>query len=98
MPATIYIPASLSAEQVGKDSILSLILASTVLDKISNLEDGAGIQVHRRWAGRIHNGIITKGLLFWLYPTGCVGPKEEIKEDCERGKAGETVSWSPCNR
>ena len=95
MPATSSIPASLSVEQVGTDSvaqtILSSILASTVLDEISNIEDGAGIQVHLRRAGRVRDGVITKGLLFWLYPTGCVGPREEIKEDCERGKAGETV-------
>ncbi|KAJ7721836.1 hypothetical protein DFH07DRAFT_857426 [Mycena maculata] len=73
-------------------TMLANILTSDALDEISNYpgEDGedSAIKRYMTSAGRVREGKLTRGIIFWVYPTGRHGPTETLEEGDLRGTAG----------
>jgi len=85
-------PSSVHGNPTAR-TLISAILATHCLDEVSNIENGEGIHYYLTWRGGAHanNGVLLRGLIFWLYPARCVGPIETLEDDCERGKKGDVL-------
>ena len=88
-PSTVSLSESTASHTAM--TILSSIIASSSLDEISNIDSGEPVRDYIRSQGRVDDGVMRRGIMFWFYPTGFHGPWEVLEEDCERGKKGDIV-------
>ncbi|KAJ7884281.1 hypothetical protein B0H13DRAFT_2343767 [Mycena leptocephala] len=94
LPTPADVPWTSIHTSMAASTVLANILASDALDEISNYpsEDGedSAIMGYLRSpsAGRAREGKLTRGIIFWVYPTGQNGPTETLEEGDSRGTAG----------
>jgi len=92
LPPADSLSSSSVRGNLAAHTLISAILAAECLDEISDIDDGDGIRrclVSKGSANK--NGVLIRGFMFWVYPTGCVGPIETLEDDCERGKKGDVL-------
>ncbi|KAF8066585.1 hypothetical protein FPV67DRAFT_1398937, partial [Lyophyllum atratum] len=73
------------------NTLIESILAADCLDEISDIDNGDSIRRYITSQGKAKDGVLRRGIIFWLYPTGFIGPVETLEQDCERGKKGDVL-------
>ncbi|KAJ7199425.1 hypothetical protein GGX14DRAFT_401371 [Mycena pura] len=94
LPTPADVPWTSIHTSTAASTVVANILASGALDEISNYssEDGeeSAIKSYLRSpsAGRAREGKLTRGIIFWVYPTGRHGPTETLEGGDSRRAAG----------
>ncbi|KAJ7906919.1 hypothetical protein B0H13DRAFT_1880144 [Mycena leptocephala] len=94
LPTPADVPWTSIHTSTAASTVVANILASGALDEISNYpsEDGEESAIRRYLrspsAGRAREDKLTRGIIFWVYPTGRHGPTETLEGGDSRGAAG----------
>ncbi|TFK31512.1 hypothetical protein BDQ12DRAFT_694031 [Crucibulum laeve] len=73
----------ITAQSTGTacEGLLTALLAADSFDEVSNAEDFSAVnRFLRNRKHASHEGVLTSGIIFWVYPTGLNGPYHKNDE------------------